>query len=146
MDFDVGISLLFPRIKEGRQMASRKAPTETQIEKLKVMVRPLGDRVLVLPDEASNRTPGGIHLPVSAEEVPHTGLVVRVGPGKLREGFATKSDPLETVDQAQRQRYPMDVTEGNRVYYSKFAGVDIKLGESTLKLLREDDVLAVMGE
>ena len=118
------------------------------LEDLRLLLRPLGDRVIVVPDDADTTTPGGIVLPDSAKEVPQAGTVLRVGPGKRIEGFPPLVDHLSTTAGTVQAYHRMDVREGDRVYFNKFAGVDVKLSETTptLKLLREDDVLAVMGE
>lgn len=134
--------------KKGSPRKKKASNGEIRIEDLRLLLRPLGDRVLVLPDDADDVTPGGIILPDAAKEVPQAGTVLRVGPGKRIEGFPPPADPREMVDRTVQARHKLDVKEGDRVYFNKFAGVDVKLSDTTptLKLLREDDVLAVMGE
>lgn len=115
-----------------------------RLEDLRLLLRPLGDRVIVVPDDADSLTPGGIMLPDSAKEIPQAGTVLRVGPGKRIEGYPS----LELANKVISPYHAMNVQEGDRVYFTKYAGVDVKLSETTptLKLLREDDILAVMGE
>lgn len=90
--------------------------------------RPLGDRVLVLPSKAADRTPGGLFLPDNAKDKPQKGEVLAVGPGKLREDGG---------------RTPVAVKVGDTVLYSQWAGSNCReLGEALV--LREDDILAVL--
>lgn len=93
-------------------------------------VTPLGDRVLVKVAAAEEKTAGGILLPDNAKEKPQVGEVVAVGPGKRN-------------DDGSRQA--PEVSTGNKVLYSKYAGTDIKLGGEDYVLLSEKDILAVVG-
>ncbi|TAD78564.1 MAG: co-chaperone GroES [Oscillatoriales cyanobacterium] len=93
-------------------------------------VTPLGDRVLVKVAAAEEKTAGGILLPDNAKEKPQVGEVVAVGPGKRN-------------DDGSRQA--PEVSPGNKVLYSKYAGTDIKLGGEDYVLLSEKDILAVVG-
>jgi chaperonin GroES len=90
----------------------------------------LGDRVLVKVAAAEEKTAGGILLPDNAKEKPQVGEVVAVGPGKRN-------------DDGSRQA--PEVSTGNKVLYSKYAGTDIKLGGEDYVLLSEKDILAVVG-
>ena len=94
-------------------------------------VRPLHDRIIVerLEDE-SEQTIGGIIIPDSAKEKPQVGEVAQVGPGKLN-------------DDGSRQT--PEVSIGDKVLYSKYAGTDIKLGGDEYVLLSEKDILAVVS-
>ncbi|MCI0343410.1 MAG: co-chaperone GroES [Planctomycetales bacterium] len=90
-------------------------------------VKPLDDRILVKPLEAEEKTAGGIVIPDTAKEKPQLGVVQAVGPGALlKDG----------------KRGPMSVGKGDRVYFGKYAGADIKLEGDDFKILRESDVLA----
>jgi chaperonin GroES len=100
------------------------AETET-----KSNIRPLGDRVVVKPVTREEKTQSGIYLPDTAQEKPQEATVVAVGPGKL----------LDNGDRA-----PMDVTEGDRILYSKYAGTEVKQFDEELLILRESDILAVI--
>jgi len=92
-----------------------------------VRLRPLDDRVVVEPQEAEERTAGGIVLPDTAKEKPQRGKVVWVGPGKL-------------LDSGERGN--LSVAVGDEVIYGKYSGTDIELEGDEVKILRETDILA----
>lgn len=95
-----------------------------------VRVRPLGDRVVVEPIEQEEKTPSGIILPETAKEKPQEGKVIAVGPGRRDD---------------KGERVPMDVKEGDRVLFAKYAGTEVKLeGDKKVLILRESDILAVI--
>ena len=91
-------------------------------------VRPLGDRVLVLPIEQDEVKKGGIIIPDTAKEKPQEGKIVAVGPGKHDEG----------------KLVPMNVKKGDRVLYSKYGGTEIKIDGKDHLIMREDDILGVI--
>jgi chaperonin GroES len=93
----------------------------------KLGVRPLDDRVVVLPKEAEEVTAGGIVLPDTAKEKPQRGSVVAVGPGKLLDSG---------------ERGTLSVREGDEVIYSKYGGSEIEIDGEDYKILREGDILA----
>ncbi|MCS6959883.1 MAG: co-chaperone GroES [Pseudanabaenaceae cyanobacterium SKYGB_i_bin29] len=93
-------------------------------------VKPLGDRVLVKVLEQEQKTAGGIILPDTAKEKPQIGEVVAVGNGRVN-------------DDGKRQ--PVDVKVGDRVFYSKYAGTDLKIGNDDYVLLSEKDILATLS-
>ncbi|MFM2432527.1 MAG: hypothetical protein RLZZ511_3741 [Cyanobacteriota bacterium] len=93
-------------------------------------VKPLGDRVFVKVSAAEEKTAGGIILPDNAKEKPNVGEVMQVGVGKLNE---------------KGERQAMEVSIGDKVLYSKYAGTDIKLGGDDYVLLSEKDILAVVS-
>jgi chaperonin GroES len=93
----------------------------------KLGVRPLDDRVVVLPKEAEEVTAGGIVLPDTAKEKPQRGSVVAVGPGKLLDSG---------------ERGTLSVKEGDEVIYSKYGGSEIEIDGEDYKILREGDILA----
>jgi chaperonin GroES len=93
-------------------------------------VKPLGDRVFIKVSESEEKTAGGILLPDTAKEKPQVGEVVQVGPGKYNENGA---------------RQALEVSVGDKVLYSKYAGTDIKLGTDEYVLLSEKDILAVVN-
>ena len=96
----------------------------------KVNLRPLADRVIVEPIEREEVTPSGIVIPETAKERPQEGLVLAVGPGKLDE---------------RGERIPMEVKEGDRVLFAKYAGTEVKLeGDRKVLVLRESDILAIV--
>ncbi len=88
---------------------------------------PLGERVVILPIEQESTTKGGIFLPDTAKEKPQEGEVVAVGPGR-------------TADDGTR--IPMELSKGDKVIYSKFAGTEYKDGDDEYLILRESDILA----
>ncbi len=94
-------------------------------------IRPLHDRILVERLEEENKTPGGIIIPDSAKEKPVEGKVVAVGNGKITENGEVK---------------PLDVKEGDRILFGKYAGTDIKIGGQEYLIMREDDVLGIIEE
>jgi chaperonin GroES len=94
-------------------------------------LQPLGDRVVVKPDaEQDTRTSSGLVIPDTAKEKPQMGTVVAVGPGALND---------------DGNRMPMDVSEGDKVLYSKFAGTEVKIEGNEYLVLSSRDLLAVVG-
>ena len=93
-------------------------------------LKPLGDRLLVKPIEQEEKTASGIILPETAKEKPQEGEVLAVGPGSRKE---------------DGERIAMDVAVGDRVLYAKYAGTEIKMDGVKYLILRESDVLAIVG-
>ncbi len=93
-------------------------------------LKPLGDRLLVKPIEQEEKTASGIILPETAKEKPQEGEVLSVGPGGRKEDGS---------------RIAMDVEVGNRVLYAKYAGTEVKIDGVKYLILRESDVLAIVG-
>jgi chaperonin GroES len=93
----------------------------------KLNLRPLDDRVVVEPQEAEERTSGGIVLPDTAKERPQRGTVVSVGPGKLLDSGS---------------RGPLSIGVGDVVIYGKYSGTDIEVAGKEVKIHRESDILA----
>jgi chaperonin GroES len=92
-------------------------------------VRPLHDRLIVKRIDEEEKTAGGIIIPDTAKEKPQEGRVIAVGPGKVNEdGKIT----------------PLDVSKGDRVLFSKYAGTEIQLEGVEHLIIREDDVLAIV--
>ncbi|MDQ4077745.1 MAG: co-chaperone GroES [Chloroflexota bacterium] len=95
-----------------------------------INLKPLGDRVIVEPLEREETTASGIVLPDTAKEKPQEGTILAVGPGKTDESG---------------KRQPLDVQEGDRVIYAKYAGTEFKLdGDRKVLILKENDLLAVV--
>lgn len=94
----------------------------------KLRVRPLADRVVVKVLEQEERTKGGIVLPDTAKEKPQQGEVIAVGPGAWEEG----------------KRRPLEVKEGDRIIFSRYAGTEVKIEGEEFLLLSERDILAVV--
>lgn len=112
-------------------------------------IRPLDDRVVVLPDEAEEKTPGGIFIPDNAKEKPVRGKVLAVGPGRYSANYAPGE--MRPVDEAvvyDDHRIPMTVKVGDAVYFNKYSGSELKKGwdDQTVKVMRESDILAVVCE
>ena len=98
-----------------------------------IKLKPLGDRVVIEPIEKEEITPSGIVLPETAKEKPQEGLVRAVGPGRW--------------DEDGKRRIAMDVKEGDKVLYAKYAGTEIKLpGNEKVLVLRESDLLAIIED
>ena len=91
---------------------------------------PLGERVVIKPIEQEQTTKGGIFLPDTAKEKPQEGEVVAVGPGRVGD---------------DGNRIAMELTNGDRVIYSKFAGTEYKDGDDDYLILRESDILAKLS-
>jgi len=94
-------------------------------------IKPLGDRVLIERLEAEERSEGGIIIPDTAKEKPVEGRVIAVG-----EGRHTEDGKL----------VPMNVKEGDRVIYSKYAGTEVKIEGKEYLIMREDDILGIVVE
>lgn len=95
----------------------------------KLKIRPLGDKVLVKRLEAEETTAGGIVLPDSAKEKPKRGTVEAVGDGRL-------------LDSGERSK--LQVSKGNQVLFSSYAGTEIKVNGEELLILDEGDILAIV--
>src|SRR5260221_2499381 len=93
-------------------------------------IRPVGDRVVVKPVAKEEVTRSGIVIPDTAKEKPQQGIVIAVGTGRL----------LDTGELA-----PMDVREGDRVTYAKYGGTEFVLEDDEYLVLRENDILAIIG-
>jgi chaperonin GroES len=93
-------------------------------------VRPLNDRLLVRRIEEKETVKGGIIIPDTAKEKPQEGEVIAVGNGKVLENGT---------------KVAMDVKAGDKVLFGKYSGTDIKIDGQEFLILREDEVLAVIG-
>lgn len=93
-------------------------------------LKPLNDRVLVKRLESEEKTAGGLFIPDTAKEKPSRGEVVAVGPGK-------------TTDDGKH--IAMTVKKGDTVLFNKYAGTEIKLDGVDHLVMREDDILAIIG-
>ncbi len=93
-------------------------------------LKPLNDRVLVKRLESEEKTAGGLYIPDAAKEKPSKGEVVAVGPGKVADNG---------------QRVAMAVNKGDTVLFNKYAGTEVKLDGVEHLVMREDDILAVIG-
>lgn len=92
-------------------------------------IKPLGDRVVIKQLPMEEKTKSGIIMPDTAKEKPQEGEVVAVGPGKLEKG----------------ERVALDLQVGDKVIYSKYAGTEVKYDGEEYLILKESDILAVIG-
>ncbi len=92
-------------------------------------IQPLGDRILVKPLEAEEKTKGGILLPDSAKEKPQEGEVVAVGSGRMLE---------------DGKIVPLELKEGDKILFSKYGGTEVKLDGEEHLIMKEEDVLALI--
>ena len=93
-------------------------------------LKPLGDRVVVEREEAKETTAGGIVLPDTAKDKPQKGKVIAVGDGRI------------TKDGKRRE---LQVQVGDQVLFTSYAGEEFKIDDKKVLLMREDDILAVLG-
>ena len=94
------------------------------------MLKPLGDRIIIELVESEEKTASGIVLPDSAKEKPQEGKVVAVGTGRVLENG---------------ERVAFEVKEGDRIIFSKYAGTEVKYEGKEYLILRESDILSVVG-
>ena len=92
-------------------------------------VQPLADRVVVKALEETEQMRGGLYIPDTAKEKPQQGEVVAVGPGRFEK----------------EQRVPMELKVGNKVLYGKYSGTEVTVDGEQYLILKEADVLAVLG-
>ena len=93
------------------------------------MLKPLGDRVVIELVESEEKTSSGIVLPDTAKEKPQEGKVVAVGTGRVLDNG---------------ERVTLEVSEGDRIIFSKYAGTEVKYQGNEYLILRESDILAVV--
>ena len=93
----------------------------------KVHIDPLSDRVVVMPEEADEKTASGIILPDTAKEKPQMGKILAAGPGKVSENGNVVKMTLKT---------------GDTVLYGKYSGTEITLDTNDVLIMRESDILA----
>lgn len=93
-------------------------------------LKPLGDRVIVKPAEAEEKTQSGLFIPDTAKEKPQRGEVIAVGEGKLKD---------------DGNRVPIDVKVGDTVIFSKYGGSEVKIDNIEYKILdAERDIIAIV--
>ena len=95
------------------------------------MLRPLGDRVVIELVELEEKTASGIVLPDTAKEKPQEGKVIAVGTGRVLDSG---------------ERVALEVSVGDRIIFSKYAGTEVKYEGTEYLVVRENDILAVIGE
>ncbi len=87
-------------------------------------IKPLSDRVLILPNPAEEKTAGGLFIPDTAKEKPLAGKVVAVGPGT--------------------SEVKMEVKEGDQVLYGKYAGTEVTVDGTDYLIMRQNDIMAII--
>ena len=95
-----------------------------------IKVKPLADRVVIKALEETEQMRGGLYIPDTAKEKPQQGEIIAVGPGRFDE---------------KGNRLPMDVKAGDKVLYGKYSGTEVTVDGEQYLILRESDVLAVIG-
>jgi len=96
----------------------------------KMGIQPLADRVLVKRIEEEQQTKGGIIVPDTAKEKPVQGKIVAVGPGRMND---------------DGKRMPLELKKGDKVLFGKYSGTEVTIGDQEYVIMREDDILAVIG-
>jgi chaperonin GroES len=94
-----------------------------------VKVSPLADRVVVKALEETEQMRGGLYIPDTAKEKPQQGEVIAAGPGRFEKD----------------KRVPMEVKVGDRILYGKYSGTEVTIDAETYLILRESDILAIVG-
>ncbi|MCH7761604.1 co-chaperone GroES [candidate division TA06 bacterium] len=92
-------------------------------------ITPLGDRILVRRIEEAEAKRGGIIIPDTAKEKPQQGKVIAVGKGRMEDG----------------KRIPLEVQKGEKILFGKYSGTEITLDGEEYIIMREEDVLGIMG-
>jgi len=86
--------------------------------------------VLVKRTEEEQQTRGGIIVPDTAKEKPVQGKIVAVGPGRMND---------------TGKRIPLEIKKGDKVLFGKYSGTEVTIGDQEYMIMREDDILAVIG-
>jgi chaperonin GroES len=89
----------------------------------------LADRVVIKPLEDTEDMRGGLYIPDTAKEKPQQGEIVAVGPGRVEKG----------------NKVPMELKVGQKVLYGKYSGTEVTLDDQPVLIIKESDVLAVIG-
>lgn len=92
-------------------------------------LQPLGDRVVLKVKQIEEKTKSGIYMPETSKEKPLEAVVVAVGTGEIVDG----------------KKVPLDVTVGDNVIYNRFSGTEIKVDETEYLIVRQSDILAIIG-
>jgi chaperonin GroES len=137
LDFDECQQVEFPAsaapIHPSRDRVTDDQPIERvpeRIASMSISFRPLADRVVVKRIEAEQKTAGGIIIPGTAQEKPQEGEIVAVGPG-------ARDDAGKLI--------ALDVKVGDKVLFGKWSGTEIKLGGQDLLIMKESDILGIVG-
>ena len=95
------------------------------------MLKPLGDRIIIELVELEEKTASGIVLPDTAKEKPQEGKVIAVGTGRVLENG---------------ERVALEVSVGDNIIFSKYAGTEVKYDGNEYLIVRENDILAIIGK
>lgn len=98
--------------------------------KAKITIKPLSDRVVVEALDETEEMRGGLYIPDTAKEKPQQGTVMAVGPGR-------RTDTGEII--------PTELSVGDRVLYGKYSGTEVTVDGNEYLIIKESDVLAVIG-
>jgi len=101
----------------------------TKSTKSRIKIQPLADRVVVRPLEDTEEMRGGLYIPDTAKEKPQQGEIIAIGPGRFEKG----------------ERVPMELKQGQKVLFGKYSGAEITLDDEEVLIIKESDVLAVIG-
>src|SRR3954466_9588064 len=101
------------------------------MRRLLFMLKPLGDRVVIELVQAEEKTASGIVLPETAKEKPQEGKVIAVGTGRVLENG---------------ERVALEVAAGDLIIFSKYAGTEVKYDGNEYLIVRENDILAIIGK
>ena len=107
-----------------------RAPTSSMAQASTTKLRPLHDRVLVRRLEEQDEKHGSIIIPDTAKEKPQEGKVVAVGTGRVTE---------------DGRKLPLALKEGDRILFGKYSGSEVKLDGQEYLIMKEEDVLGVVG-
>jgi chaperonin GroES len=97
--------------------------------KPKLSIKPLEDRVVIMPSDEAENMRGGLYIPDTAKEKPTQGEVIAVGPGRMDKGT----------------RVPMELSVGDKVIYGKYSGTPFQLGDDEVIIIKASDILAKIG-
>jgi chaperonin GroES len=97
--------------------------------KIQIQIQPLADRVVVRPLEDAEQMRGGLFIPDTAKEKPQQGEIIAVGPGRFEKS----------------ERVPMELKRGQKVLFGKYSGAEVTLDDEEVLIIKESDVLAVLG-
>jgi len=92
------------------------------------MITPLGDKVVIKPMSAEEKTKGGIYIPDTAKEAPAQGEIIALGTGKLVGG----------------KKHEFSVKKGDKVLYGKYAGDEVKIDGAEYKIMKEEEILGIL--
>lgn len=93
-------------------------------------IKPLGDRVVAVREEAENKTASGLYLPDNAKEKPVVAKVVAVGPGRVGD---------------DNERIPVEIKVGERILYKEYSTTEIKIDGTEYLIVKEDDILGTVA-